>query len=181
MTELGIKFAADVEDIVAGQLAAHLHVGRAAVGPSEHSGENFLPSLEFLKHRQREADVLPIVKNDSELDQLLGVWHRQLAIEQCIEQRKNGGARTNAQGKSQDRNGSKRRALAQHAQAVAHVLNQRSHAGPAISQQLEWANRTARRMSQSNSCDSFGFIVDYLQSVGETQKIEQPKEATQQP
>jgi hypothetical protein len=60
-------------------------------------------------------------------------------------------------------------------------LNQRSHAGPAISQQLEWANRSATRMSQSNSCDSFGFIVDYLQSVGETQKIEQPKEATQQP
>ena len=129
LAELRIKFAAYVEHIVARELAVHLYIGRAAILPGEHSGENSLVALEFLEHRQREIDVLPVVKNDAKLGQLLGVWHGQLAVEQGIEQRKNGGARPDAERKSQDRDDSKRRALAQHAQAIAQVLNKRFHAG----------------------------------------------------
>ena len=73
--------------------------------------------------------MLSVVKNGLEFDQLFGLRNWQLAVKQGVEQRKNGGARPDAERKSEHGDCGKTQGFAEHAESVAQILNKRFHAG----------------------------------------------------
>jgi hypothetical protein len=108
--KFGVAVAGDAGEVVAGKSAVGFHIPHATSAPADKAGEDALVAFELAKHGIREGDF-GVGASGGELDEAFRVADREVAEEEGVDQREDGGVGADAEGEREDGDGGEDGAL----------------------------------------------------------------------